>query len=118
VGGPGADVVIEASGAQGQLAVAIGLTRPGGSVLQVGLPAQRQEIDVWLLVMQEKTVQTTLAHVCGDDLGPALNLLASTPLAEELLEGVFPLEALPEQLDRLATGRVEGKILFDPTLEG
>jgi (R,R)-butanediol dehydrogenase/meso-butanediol dehydrogenase/diacetyl reductase len=118
VGPPGADVVIEASGAPGQLAVAIALTRPGGVILQVGLPSQPQEIDVWSLVMQEKTLQTTLAHVCGEDLAPALDLLATTPLAEELLESVHPLEAIGEQLDRLASGQVEGKILFDPTLEG
>jgi (R,R)-butanediol dehydrogenase/meso-butanediol dehydrogenase/diacetyl reductase len=118
VGDPGADVVIEASGAPGQLDVAIGLTRPGGTILQVGLPAQPQEIDVWSLVMQEKTIQTTLAHVCGEDLGPALDILATTPLAEELLEGVHPLDELAEQLDRLASGQVEGKILFDPTLKG
>jgi (R,R)-butanediol dehydrogenase/meso-butanediol dehydrogenase/diacetyl reductase len=118
VGAPGADVVIEASGAPGQLDVAIGLTRPGGTVLQVGLPGQPQEIDVWSMVMQEKTVQTTLAHVCGADLAPALDLLATTSLADELLEGVHPLGALAEQLDRLASGQVEGKILFDPTLEG
>jgi (R,R)-butanediol dehydrogenase / meso-butanediol dehydrogenase / diacetyl reductase len=118
VGAPGADVVIEASGAPGQLDVAIGLARPGGTVLQVGLPAQPQEIDVWSLVMQEKTIQTTLAHVCGEDLAPALDLLATTSLADELLEGVHPLEAIGEQLDRLASGQVEGKILFDPTSEG
>lgn len=118
VGAPGADVVIEASGAPGQLEVAIGLTRPGGTVLQVGLPAQPQEIDVWSLVMQEKAIRTTLAHVCGEDLAPALDLLATTPLAQELLEGVHPLEAIGAQLDRLAAGQVEGKILFDPTLEG
>ena len=118
VGAPGADVVIEASGAPGQLDVAIGLARPGGTILQVGLPARRQEIDVWSLVMQEKTIQTTLAHVCGDDLAPALHLLATTPLAQELLEGVHPLGAIAEQLDRLASGQLEGKILFDPTLEG
>jgi (R,R)-butanediol dehydrogenase/meso-butanediol dehydrogenase/diacetyl reductase len=118
VGAPGADVVIEASGAPGQLDVAIGLARPGGTILQVGLPAQPQEIDVWSLVMQEKTIQTTLAHVCGEDLAPALDLLATTRLAEELLDGVHPLDALAEQLDRLASGQVEGKILFDPTLKG
>jgi (R,R)-butanediol dehydrogenase / meso-butanediol dehydrogenase / diacetyl reductase len=118
IGAPGADVVIEASGAPGQLDVALGLTRPGGTVLQVGLPAQPQEIDVWSLVMQEKTIQTTLAHVCGEDLAPALDLLATTSLAAELLDGVHPLEAIGEQLDRLASGQVEGKILFDPTLEG
>jgi (R,R)-butanediol dehydrogenase/meso-butanediol dehydrogenase/diacetyl reductase len=118
LGAPGADVVIEASGAPGQLDVAIGLARPGGTVLQVGLPSQPQEIDVWSLVMQEKTIQTTLAHVCGEDLAPALDILATTPLADELLEGVHPLGALAGQLDRLASGQVEGKILFDPTAEG
>jgi (R,R)-butanediol dehydrogenase / meso-butanediol dehydrogenase / diacetyl reductase len=118
VGAPGADVVIEASGAPGQLDVALRLTRPGGTVLQVGLPALPQEIDVWSTVMQEKTIQTTLAHVCGEDLAPALELLATTSLADELLEGVHPLEAIGEQLDRLASGQVEGKILFDPTSEG
>ncbi|MCU1617126.1 MAG: 2,3-butanediol dehydrogenase, R-alcohol forming, - and -acetoin-specific [Frankiales bacterium] len=116
VGAPGADVVIEASGAPGQLTVAIGLTRPGGTILQVGLPAQPQEIDVWSMVMQEKTLQTTLAHVCGEDLAPALDLLATTSLVEELLDGVHPLEAIGEQLDRLASGQVEGKILIDPTV--
>jgi (R,R)-butanediol dehydrogenase / meso-butanediol dehydrogenase / diacetyl reductase len=118
VGAPGADVVIEASGAPGQLDVATGLTRPGGTVLQVGLPAQPQEIDVWSLVMQEKTIQTTLAHVCGEDLAPALDLLVRTPLAQELLDGVHPLEAIGQQLDRLASGQVEGKILIDPTRRG
>src|SRR4051794_1218762 len=58
LGGAGADVVIEASGAPGQLDVAIGLARPGGTVLQVGLPSSRQEIDVWSLVMREITIQT------------------------------------------------------------
>jgi (R,R)-butanediol dehydrogenase/meso-butanediol dehydrogenase/diacetyl reductase len=118
VGSPGADVVIEASGAPGQLAAALTMVRPGGTVLQVGLPAGPQEIDVWSAVMREVTVQTTLAHVCGADLAPALDILGSTRLAPELLEGVFPLGRLAEQLDRLASGQLEGKILFDPTLEG
>jgi (R,R)-butanediol dehydrogenase / meso-butanediol dehydrogenase / diacetyl reductase len=115
---PGADVVIEASGAAGQLAAATALVRPGGTVLQVGIPPAPQELDVHALVFREVSIRTTLAHVCGSDLAPALELLATTPLATELLEGVHPLGALPEQLDRLAGGRLEGKVLFDPTLEG
>jgi Threonine dehydrogenase and related Zn-dependent dehydrogenases len=111
-------VVIEASGASGRLNVAIGIARPGGTILQVGLPAVAQEIDVHSLVMQEISIKTTLAHVCGTDLAPALNILATTPLAQELIEGVYPLDAIAEQLDRLASGRLEGKILFDPTVRG
>ena len=118
VGAPGADVVIEASGAPGQLDAAIALARPGGTVLQVGIPAAPQEIDVHSLVMRETSIRTTLAHVCGEDLAPALDLLAGTSLAAELLDGVHPLGAVAEQLDRLSSGRLDGKVLIDPSLEG
>ena len=115
---PGADVVIEASGAPGQLDAALALVRPGGTVLQVGIPAQPQEVDVHSLVFKEVTIRTTLAHVCREDLAPALELLASTSLVTELLAGVHRLGALAGQLDRLATGQLEGKVLVDPSLEG
>jgi (R,R)-butanediol dehydrogenase / meso-butanediol dehydrogenase / diacetyl reductase len=116
VGTGGADVVIEASGASGQLDHAISLVRDGGTVLQVGLPSRPQEVDVHSLVMREITVRTTLAHVCGEDLEPALEVLATTGLAEEMLDSVRPLEELASQLERLATGGLEGKVLFDPAL--
>ncbi|GAA1002015.1 zinc-dependent alcohol dehydrogenase [Subtercola frigoramans] len=116
VGPRGADVVIEASGAPGQLNHAISLVRNGGTILQVGLPSSEQTVDIHALVMREITVRTTLAHVCGDDLGPALDVLSSTNLGPELLEGVLPLDDLAAQLERLATGRLDGKVLFDPTL--
>jgi (R,R)-butanediol dehydrogenase/meso-butanediol dehydrogenase/diacetyl reductase len=112
------DVVIEASGAPGQLDTAIRLVRTGGTVLQVGLPSRPQEIDVHSLVMREITIVTALAHVCDEDLGTALTILGRTDLADELLEAVHPLEDLPEQLELLATGRLQGKVLFDPALVG
>lgn len=111
-----ADVVIEASGAPGQLNNAIAMVRTGGAILQVGLPSKQQDLDVHSLVMREISVLTTLAHVCADDLGEALAVLERTNLADELLEPVRPLEDLPDQLERLATGRLEGKVLFDPAL--
>lgn len=110
------DIVIEASGAPGQLDHAISLVRNGGTILQVGLPARAQEVDVHSLVMREITVATTLAHVCGQDLAPALEILATTRLADELLDSVRPLDDLGDQLERLSTGRLDGKVLFDPSL--
>jgi (R,R)-butanediol dehydrogenase/meso-butanediol dehydrogenase/diacetyl reductase len=115
-GAHGVEVVIEASGAPGQLNNAIEMVRTGGTILQVGLPGKQQEVDVHTLVMREISVVTTLAHVCGDDLGAALAILASSDLADEVLESVHPLEDLPAQLELLATGRLEGKVLFDPAL--
>lgn len=114
--GGAADVVIEASGAPGQLDKAVSLVRPAGTVLQVGIPGKPQEVDLHPLVFQEVSVVTTLAHVCGEDLAPALEILCRTRLAEELLDSVRPLDDVPDQLERLATGNLDGKVLFDPTM--
>ncbi|MET0448431.1 MAG: alcohol dehydrogenase catalytic domain-containing protein [Aeromicrobium sp.] len=116
LGGAAIDVVIEASGAPGQLDASIRLVRTGGTVVQVGLPSSRQEIDVHSMVMREITIVTALAHVCREDLAAALSILDASTLADELLEAVLPLEDLPEQLELLATGRLQGKVLFDPAL--
>ena len=111
----GADVVIEASGAPGQLADAIRMVRAGGTILQVGLPASPPEVELPAIVLREVTLRTTNAHVFAEDLGPSLQLLATTGLADELLDSVHPLEDIAEQLERLATGQLEGKVLFDPS---
>lgn len=112
----GADLVIEASGAPGQLSNAIRMVRSGGTILQVGLPPQPPEVDVHSLVIREITLRTTNAHVFAQDLAPALELLASSELGPELLDSVHPLDDIVEQLERLASGTLEGKVLFDPTL--
>lgn len=115
-GTSGIDVVIEASGAPGQLQFAIGLVKRGGNILQVGLPSTKQEIDIHKIVMSEINILTTLAHVCDQDLGPALEILGSTTLAAELIEGVYPLSDISDQLEQLGAGKIQGKVLFDPSL--
>ncbi|MEY4366795.1 MAG: hypothetical protein RLZ28_210 [Actinomycetota bacterium] len=115
-GTAGIDVVIEASGAPGQMAFALSLVKRGGTLLQVGLPSTKQELDVHKIVMSEINIATTLAHVCGQDLAVALEILGKTTLAAELIEGVHPLSQISEQLELLATGKIQGKILFDPSL--
>ncbi|MBW4032687.1 MAG: alcohol dehydrogenase catalytic domain-containing protein [Acidobacteria bacterium] len=112
----GADLVIEASGAPGQLANAIRMVRSGGTILQVGLPARPPEVDIHSLVIREITLRTTNAHVFAQDLAPALQLLAHSTLVEELLDSVHPLDDIPGQLDLLAAGQIEGKVLIDPSL--
>ncbi len=111
----GADVVIEASGAPGQLANAIRMVRAGGTILQVGLPATPPEIDIHSIVVREVTVRTTNAHVFAEDLDAALALLATSDLASELLDSVHPFDDVAAQLELLATGQLEGKVLFDPS---
>jgi (R,R)-butanediol dehydrogenase/meso-butanediol dehydrogenase/diacetyl reductase len=115
-GTAGIDVVIEASGALGQLPFAINLVKRGGNILQVGLPSVKPELDVYKVVLSEINIQTTLAHVCDEDLAPALEILATTTLAKELIEGVYSLEEISSQLELLGAGKIQGKVLFDPSL--
>lgn len=115
VGAGGADVVIEATGAPGQLGRSLDLVRQGGTILEVGLPSKPQELDVHRLVLSEVTIATTVAHVCGEDMAPALDILARTNLGDELVEAVLPLDEVASQLGRLAAGEIQGKVLFDPT---
>jgi (R,R)-butanediol dehydrogenase/meso-butanediol dehydrogenase/diacetyl reductase len=84
--------------------------------LQVGLPASPPALDVHALVLREITIRTSCAHVFAEDLAPALDLLATTDLGRELLDSVHPLDDIAEQLERLASGRLHGKVLFDPSL--
>ncbi|MFC9266186.1 zinc-binding dehydrogenase [Streptomyces zhihengii] len=114
--GQGADVVIEASGAPTQYANALAMVAVGGRVLAVGLPKEKPAVDMFALALREITLDSTVAHVCGEDLGPALDILAEGPLATLLLDDVIPLEHLVETgLARLVSGLVDGKILVDPS---
>jgi (R,R)-butanediol dehydrogenase / meso-butanediol dehydrogenase / diacetyl reductase len=66
--------------------------------------------------LSEINIITTLAHVCGEDLGASLDILETSSLAKELIEGVYPLSEISNQLELLSTGKIQGKVLFDPSL--
>jgi (R,R)-butanediol dehydrogenase / meso-butanediol dehydrogenase / diacetyl reductase len=110
--GEGADVVIEASGAPHAPAAALAAARRGGRVLIVGLQSAPRELDLLAATVREVELTTTLAHVCGVDLPDALSLLASTKVADVVLDRVVSLDALVEEGIRpLAEGRAKGKIV-------
>lgn len=108
------DVVIEASGAPGQLVSALQMVTDGGRVLAVGIPKEKPALDMHSIVFREITLESTLAHVCDTDLPAALDILATGRLGRELAEAPVGLSDLPSSLDRLSTGQVEGKVLIDP----
>lgn len=108
------DVVIEATGAPGLLNESIRLTRSGGSILAVGIPASAELIDAHDLVVREITLISTNALVTQEDLPVALEILRTTNLAEVMLDSVRPLEAITSVLDGMASGAIEGKVLLDP----
>lgn len=113
-GGAKPDVVIEASGAPGQLASALQMVTGGGRVLAVGIPKEQAALYIHSLVFREITLETTLAHVCDTDLPAALEVLAGGTVGNEFAEAPVGLDHLTSSLDRLAAGAVAGKILIDP----
>lgn len=114
-GGAGAHVVIEASGAPASPAAALAAARRGGRVLIVGLQSEPREIDLFSFTVREVDLLTTLAHVCDVDLPDALTLLASTDLADVVIDRVIPLADLVDDGIRpLAEGTARGKIVVAP----
>jgi threonine dehydrogenase-like Zn-dependent dehydrogenase len=113
-GQQGAHVVIEASGAPASPAAAMEMVRRGGDVVIVGLQPSPVELDLFSVATREVDLHGTLAHVCGDDLGEALKLLASTELATTVLGDVIPINDLVRGgLRPLAERTAHGKIVVD-----
>lgn len=109
-----ADVVFETSGAPGGVARAVSLTKMGGTVLLMGLNKVPQELVFADPVLREVTLQTTVAHVCLDDMPPALDLLQSGTIAEMLTEKIVSLEEVVSAFEYLSAGKATGKILVSP----
>jgi threonine dehydrogenase-like Zn-dependent dehydrogenase len=113
-GEQGAHVVIEASGAPASPAAALAMARRGGDVVIVGLQPRPVPLDLFAVSTREIDVHGTLAHVCGEDLGEALRLLAGTPLAATVLGGIIGLDDLVGSgLRPLAERKAHGKIVVD-----
>ena len=111
----GADVVFETSGVPGAVERAFALTARGGTVVLVGLNSAPTTLSLAPVVLREVDVRTTVAHVCGDDLPAALDVLARRDLGASMVDRVIRLEDVVEQgLRPLAAGAVAGKVLVDP----
>lgn len=112
LGGQPVDAVVETSGAPSSPALAQGLVRRGGRIVLVGMQAEPRALDLTDLVLREVELVTSVAHVCGEDLPDALQLLASGPLAAEALGRVIPLAAVVEDgLEPLVRGTAGGKVV-------
>ena len=93
-GDPGVDVVLECSGRPGMTAEAIRHSRRGGTVVLLGVLPQPEPIDTLDVVLGEKTIYGSAAHMWDVDVAPAVAMLAdgqvdvaammssSVPLAE------------------------------------
>ena len=109
-----ADVVFETSGTNGGVARALALTKMGGTLMMMGLNKTPQELVFADAVLREVTIQTTVAHICAEDMPEALGMLRSGTVAELLTEKIVQLENVALSFEELAAGKATGKILVTP----
>jgi (R,R)-butanediol dehydrogenase/meso-butanediol dehydrogenase/diacetyl reductase len=108
-------VVFETSGVLGGAERAFALAARGGDVVLVGLNKTLQPLNLADIVLREVNVQTTVAHVCGQDMPAALELLERSDLAASILGEVVPLDdVVARGLEPLVGGTAGGKLLVDP----
>lgn len=89
------DLAIEVTGQEASMYQAVQAVRRGGRVLQVGIPRDPLgALPVGHMVVQEKALLTTNGHVCPVNLPAALDLLATTDLAERVGTRMILLENL------------------------
>lgn len=72
----GFDVVVECAGTQASVRAAVDLTRSGGTVVLVGTGADTLAVPVRDIVLREKRILGSAAHVWDEDVTAAVALLA------------------------------------------
>lgn len=115
---PGADVVFECTGRPGLLAESLRIVRGGGTVVAVGIPAVAESVLATDLVLSEKRLLGTAAHMWNTDVASALAMLADgRVIAAPLVTHRIPIDELVDvglaALETDPAGTV--KVLVHPT---
>lgn len=99
---PGVDVVIECTARAGLLRQALDLVRPGGLVIAVGLRPGDEPLPLADLVLNEKRIAGTAAHVWDDDVAAGVALLAAGSVdVLPLVTRTVDLDEVPDAIARL-----------------
>jgi (R,R)-butanediol dehydrogenase/meso-butanediol dehydrogenase/diacetyl reductase len=101
---PGPGVVIECSGRPGMVAESLALTAPGGTLFVLGVLPEPESIDMLSLVIGEKTIRGSAAHMWNTDVREAAALLAAGAIdAASLVSHVLPLPMAADAFALLAS---------------
>lgn len=89
----GIDVVFECAGRSGMVGEAARRARPGGTVVLLGVTAGPEPMDVLDLVLHEKDLRGSAAHMWDDDVAVAVSVLAAGRVdVARLISHVIPLD--------------------------
>ena len=108
----GADVVVDCVGSPDSLTQALGVTRPGGEVVVVGMPGHTA-VDLTPLWHRETSLRGCYAYTV-DDFEAALGLVGEADLGR-LVSATYPLSRYAEAIEHAASAgrRSAVKIAFD-----
>ncbi|GIH17243.1 hypothetical protein Raf01_54150 [Rugosimonospora africana] len=99
----GADLVVECAGVADAVRESIQLARPGATIVLLGVPIDDALIDVRDIVLSEKQVRGSAAHMWDDDVRTAVAFLASGVLqVAPLITHEVCLDEAPLAFERLA----------------
>lgn len=103
----GADLVIESAGRPDTPAIAVTLARPGGIIVLLGVVPHAEPLDVLDIVLTEKTVLGSAAHMWDDDVQVAVNLIANEQvMVADLVTHEIELEDIASGFETLGGGSV------------
>lgn len=111
----GADVVVECSGRRGVAREAARVTRRGGEMLLLGVPVGDESMNLLDLVLGEKSVVGSAAHMWDDDVAVAVDLLSSGALeVDSIITHRVPLENIGQAFELLQnSGEAAIKLLIN-----
>lgn len=101
----GPDIVVECAGTGDAARESIRLARRGGTVVMLGVPVEDVAVDVRDIVLSEKVVHGSAAHMWDEDVRAAVDYLASGVLeVAPLITHEVGLHEAPAAFEHLADG--------------
>jgi L-idonate 5-dehydrogenase len=110
------DIAFECSSAPAAVSAAVAAVRRAGTVVQVGvLPDEPRPVNLAPLVSKEVTMIGSFRF--DDEIGEAIDLLATDPLISEVITHDFPAGHVAEAFDTALDSQVSGKVVVSLWLD-
>ncbi len=110
------DVAFECSSAPAAVSAAVAAVRRAGTMVQVGvLPNEPRPVNLAPLVSKEITMIGSFRF--DDEIGEAIELLATDPLISEVITHVFPASHVEQAFATALDSQTSGKVVVSMWLE-
>lgn len=104
----GLDLIVDFAGADGTLASAVEAVRHSGTIVEVGLGVETSSVSIQNITMKELRIVGT-SNGTKDEASAVLDLVAQGTVRPKV--EVIALEDIPEGLERVKRGNVDGRLV-------